>query len=251
MELIPSIDLRGGKCVRLLQGDFARETQYELAPHELLLRYRAMGARWLHVVDLDGARDGHLANRDTLVALASQSGLRLQVGGGIRQRAIVDDLLAHGVDRVIVGSAAVDAADEVLAWLTHFGADKIGLAFDVRLDAADVPRVQTRGWTRGTQLALWDAVAGFLKAGLRHVLCTDVARDGALTGPNIELYAEAQRRFPQLAWQASGGVRSASDLAALDRLGLAAAISGKALIEERLDPRQLTAWLPGATQAGS
>lgn len=250
MELIPSIDLRGGKCVRLLQGNFARETQYELAPHELLLRYRSMGARWLHVVDLDGARDGHLANRDTLVALASQSGLLLQVGGGIRQRAIVDDLLAHGVDRVIVGSAAVDNADEVRAWLRHFGAEKIGLAFDVKLDAANVPRVQTRGWTKGTQLALWDAVEGFLAAGLRHVLCTDVARDGALTGPNIELYAEAQRRFPQLAWQASGGVRAASDLAALDRLGLAAAISGKALIEERLDPRDLTAWLPGATQAG-
>ncbi len=250
MELIPSIDLRGGKCVRLLQGDFARETQYELAPHELLLRYRAMGARWLHVVDLDGARDGHLANRDTLVALASQSGLLLQVGGGIRQRAIIDDLLAHGVDRVIVGSAAVDAADEVRAWLGHFGPEKIGLAFDVKLDAANVPRVQTRGWTQGTQLALWDAVEGFLAARLRHVLCTDVARDGALTGPNIELYAEAQRRFPQIAWQASGGVRSASDLAALDHLGLAAAISGKALIEERLDPRDLTAWLPGATQAG-
>ena len=250
MELIPSIDLRGGKCVRLLQGDFARETQYELAPHELLLRYRAMGARWLHVVDLDGARNGHLANRDTLVALASQSGLLLQVGGGIRQRAIIDDLLAHGVDRVIVGSAAVDAADEVRAWLGHFGAEKVGLAFDVKIDAENVPRVQTRGWTQGTQLALWDAVESFLAAGLRHVLCTDVTRDGALTGPNIELYAEAQRRFPQIAWQASGGVRSASDLAALDRLGLAAAISGKALIEERLDPRDLTAWLPGATQAG-
>jgi phosphoribosylformimino-5-aminoimidazole carboxamide ribotide isomerase len=249
MELIPSIDLRGGKCVRLLQGDFARETQYAFAPHELLLRYRAMGARWLHVVDLDGARDGQLANRDTLVALASQSGLLLQVGGGIRQRVIIDDLLAHGVDRVIVGSAAVDAADEVRTWLKHFGPEKVGLAFDVKLDADKMPRVQTHGWARGTQLGLWDAVEGFLAAGLRHVLCTDVARDGALTGPNVELYAEAQRRYPQIAWQASGGVRSVSDLAALDRLGLAAAISGKALIEERLDPHDLTAWLPGADQA--
>lgn len=249
MELIPSIDLRGGKCVRLLQGDFARETQYAFAPHELLLRYRAMGARWLHVVDLDGARDGHLANRDTLIALASQSGLLLQVGGGIRQRPVIDDLLAHGVDRAIIGSAAVDAAEEVRGWLGHFGPEKVGLAFDVKLDAGQVPRVQTRGWTRGTQLALWDAVEGFLSAGLRHVLCTDVARDGALAGPNVELYAEAQRRFPQIAWQASGGVRSASDLVALDRLGLAAAISGKALIEERLDPRELRAWLPGADRS--
>ena len=250
MQLIPSSDLRGGKCVRLLQGDFARETQYALAPHELLLRYRTMGARWLHVVDLDGARAGHLVNRDTLVALASQSGLLLQVGGGIRQQAIIEDLLAHGVERAIVGSAAVDSADEVRAWLRHFGPEKVGLAFDVKLDADNVPRVQTRGWTRGTQLVLWDAVADFLAAGLRHVLCTDVARDGALAGPNVELYSEAQRRFPQLAWQASGGIRSVSDLAALDHLGLAAAISGKALIEERLDPRDLSAWLPGPSQLG-
>jgi phosphoribosylformimino-5-aminoimidazole carboxamide ribotide isomerase len=255
MELIPSIDLRGGQCVRLLQGDFRRETRYEFAPHELLLRYRNMGARWLHVVDLDGARDGRLANREILLALASQSGLLLQVGGGVRQRAIVDDLLAHGVDRVIVGSAAVEAPDEVRSWLAHCGAEKIGLAFDVKLDRDNVPKVQTRGWTRATQLTLWDAVASFLAAGLRHVLCTDVARDGALGGPNIELYREAQRRYPQIAWQASGGIRDVADLASLAQLGVAAAISGKALIEERLRPEDLKPWLPGTgtrvSQAGA
>ena len=255
MELIPSIDLRGGKCVRLLQGDFKRETRYQFAPHELLLRYRNMGARWLHVVDLDGARDGRLANRDILLALASQSALLLQVGGGIRRRAVVDDLLAHGVDRAIVGSAAVENDDEVRAWLAHYGPEKIGLAFDVKMDDDNVPRVQTRGWTQATQLTLWEAVQGFLAAGLRHVLCTDVARDGALGGPNIELYAQAQRRFPQISWQASGGVREVADLEALARLGIAATISGKALIEERLRPEDLGPWLPGAkaspSQAGS
>jgi phosphoribosylformimino-5-aminoimidazole carboxamide ribotide isomerase len=246
MELIPSIDIRGGRCVRLLQGDFDRETRYDFAPHELMLRYRNMGARWLHVVDLDGARGGKIANRSAVVALASQSAMLLQVGGGIRQRATVDDLLSHGVDRVIVGSAAVEAADEVRQWLAHFGPERIGLAFDVRLDESGVPRLKTRGWTADTRLSLWDAVAAFLPAGLRHVLCTDIARDGALAGPNTELYREAQRRFPQIAWQASGGVHTVADLQALDALGLAAAISGKALIEERLDPVQLRPWLPGA-----
>ncbi len=246
MQLIPSIDLRGGHCVRLLQGDFARETQYELAPHELLLRYRVMGAHWLHIVDLDGARDGRLANRNILLALASQSQLLLQVGGGIRQRATVDDLLAHGIDRVIVGSAAVEEPAAVSAWFAEYGAEKIGLAFDVKVDGAGVPRVQTRGWTQSTPLALWDAVEQYLAVGVRHILCTDVERDGAMAGPNIELYEQAQQRYPGIAWQASGGVRSAADLKALADLGMAAAISGKALIEERIEVADLRPWLPGA-----
>jgi phosphoribosylformimino-5-aminoimidazole carboxamide ribotide isomerase len=246
MELIPSIDLRGGHCVRLLQGDFSRETRYDFAPHELLLRYREMGARWLHVVDLDGARDGRLANREILVALASQKSLLLQVGGGLRQRATLEDLFAHGVDRAIVGSAAVEAQLEVQDWLQRFGPEKIGLAFDVRLDDGNMPRLQTRGWTQGSTMTLWEAIDVFLPFGLRHVLCTDVARDGALGGPNIALYAEAQRRYPQIAWQASGGVHNIADLAALDALGVAAAISGKALLEERLQPADLQPWLPFA-----
>jgi phosphoribosylformimino-5-aminoimidazole carboxamide ribotide isomerase len=214
-----------------LQGDFARETRYELEPHELLLRYRKLGARWLHIVDLDGARDGRLANRTILHGLASQSQMLLQVGGGVRELSVVDDLLRRGVDRVIVGSAALEKPNEVTAWLQRFGPEKIGLAFDVRLDEASTPRVQIRGWTQATKVSLWDAVASFAQAGAIHVLCTDVSRDGALAGPNIELYAEAQRRFPNLQWQASGGVRDAKDLQALEATGVAAAISGKAQIE--------------------
>lgn len=248
MELIPSIDLRGGYCVRLLQGDFAKETRYDFAPHELLLRYREMGARWLHIVDLDGARDGRLANREVLVAMASQKSLLLQVGGGLRQRATLDDLFAHGIDRAIVGSAAVETPAEVQDWLRRFGPEKIGLAFDVRLDGTGSPRVQTRGWTKANEMTLWEAIDAYLPYGLQHVLCTDISRDGALTGPNTVLYAEARRRYPQISWQASGGVQSIADLAALDALGLAAAISGKALLEEKLQPADLRPWLPFAGQ---
>jgi len=229
MMLIPSIDLRGGRCVRLLKGNFDAETRYDLEPHELLQRYRALGATWLHVVDLDGAKDGRLANRSVIVRLASQRALHVQVGGGVRSAAVVDDLLRNGIDRVIVGSAAVEKPAEVQSWLKKYGAEKIGLAFDVRHDAQGTPRVLTRGWTKESKLSLWEAIDGYLAHGLKHVLCTDVELDGALQGPALALYAEAVKRYPQIAWQASGGVRSAADLAALAALGAASAISGKAL----------------------
>lgn len=247
MMLIPAIDLRGGRCVRLYKGDFAAETRYAVEPYELLLRYRALGASWLHVVDLDGAREGMLANRSVILALASQHAMKLQVGGGVRSPSIIDDLLCHGVDRVVVGSAAIETPDAVEAWLARHGGDRVVLAFDVRVGRDGAPEVMTRGWTHASGLSLWKAIAGFSACGLAHVLCTDVDRDGALAGPNLELYAEGVLRFPQVSWQASGGVRDAADLTALARLGVAAAISGKALLEERIPPEELRPFLPDAS----
>ncbi|MGB6451416.1 MAG: 1-(5-phosphoribosyl)-5-[(5-phosphoribosylamino)methylideneamino] imidazole-4-carboxamide isomerase [Steroidobacteraceae bacterium] len=247
MQLIPAIDLRGGRCVRLYRGDFGAETRYELQPHELLQRYRALGAAWLHVVDLDGARDGVLANRAIVVALASQQAVSLQVGGGMRSAEALSDLLRNGVDRVVVGSAAVEQPREVAQWLAHFGPERVCLAFDVRLDERGEPRVRTRGWTQGGSLSLWSAIDPFCACGLRHVLCTDIDRDGALTGPNLDLYREALRRFPGLTWQASGGVRHAADLAALAGIGVHAAVSGKALLEELMTPEELRPFLPNAS----
>jgi phosphoribosylformimino-5-aminoimidazole carboxamide ribotide isomerase len=247
MILIPSIDLRNGRCVRLLKGNFDAETRYDLEPHELLQRYRALGATWLHVVDLDGAKDGLLANRSVIVRLASQRALLIQVGGGVRSAEVVDDLLRNGIDRVIVGSAAVEKPNEVQAWIKKYGAEKIGLAFDIRHDAQAEPRVLTRGWTQESRLSLWEAVESYLSHGLKHVLCTDVELDGALQGPAVALYAECVKRYPQIAWQASGGVRSAADLAALAATGSAAAISGKALLEEMISPSELRPFLPNAS----
>jgi phosphoribosylformimino-5-aminoimidazole carboxamide ribotide isomerase len=244
--LIPAIDLRNGRCVRLLKGDFAAETRYEFEPHELLQRYRDIGATWLHVVDLDGARDGTLANRSIVVSLASQTAVKIQVGGGVRSAAVIDDLLRNGVSRVVIGSLAVEQPQEVIGWLNRFGPARLCLAFDVKNDDAGVPRVRTRGWTQGGQLSLWQALEPFLEHGLQHLLCTDIDRDGALTGPSLELYREALRRHPQIAWQASGGVRDAADLAALAQLGMAAAVSGKALLEERMTAKELRPFLPNA-----
>jgi phosphoribosylformimino-5-aminoimidazole carboxamide ribotide isomerase len=244
--LIPAIDLRNGRCVRLLKGDFAAETRYELGPQELLQRYRGIGATWLHVVDLDGARDGALANRSVAVSLASQAAVRIQVGGGVRSAAVIDDLLRNGISRVVIGSLAIEQPLDVIAWLNQFGAARICLAFDIRNDATSVPRVRTRGWTQGGSVSLWEALQPFLAHGLQHVLCTDIERDGAMTGPNLELYREVRQRYPQIAWQASGGVRDAADLKALAELGMSAAISGKALLEERMTSQELRPFLPNA-----
>ena len=243
MRLLPSIDLRDGQCVRLLHGDFDAETRYDITPQALHSRYRALGAQWLHCVDLDGARDGQLANRDLIEAMAADGLPRLQVGGGVRSRKIVEDLLQAGIGRVIVGSAAIETPADVARWIEVFGPERIGLAIDVRLDADSVPRVQTRGWQQSTSATLWDTVQQFLSGGLRHVLCTDIARDGALQGPNLGLYADCVRRFPAIEWQASGGVRDAQDLEALAEVGVAQAISGKALLERRFDDATLVRWL--------
>jgi phosphoribosylformimino-5-aminoimidazole carboxamide ribotide isomerase len=246
MQLIPAIDLRGGQCVRLLKGDFAAETRYQPAPLELLQHYRAIGARWLHVVDLDGARDGRPGNRPTIELLAAQSGINVQLGGGVRSTATLEELLALGVARIVIGSAAVEQRELVMGWLSRYGAERICLALDVQLDGQQQPLLRTRGWRQATALSLWDAVESYVACGLRHVLCTDIERDGALGGPNLALYAQAVARFPRVQWQASGGVSSIADLAALATSGIAAAISGKALLENRLPEGALQPYLPGA-----
>jgi phosphoribosylformimino-5-aminoimidazole carboxamide ribotide isomerase len=246
MRLLPAIDLKDGGCVRLLQGDFARETRYDAAPLALLARYRDMGADWLHVVDLDAAKDGGAGNRPLIEQLAAQRAVKLQVGGGLRNTAAVMRMLDLGAARVVIGSAAVTQADQVRTWLEHFGPERVTLAFDVRLDEAGTPRVATHGWQRQSGLSLWDAVANFADSQIKHVLCTDVGRDGAMTGPNVELYREAVRRHPDIEWQASGGIRDARDLAGLQAAGAAAAISGKALLDELIPLEELRPFLPNA-----
>jgi phosphoribosylformimino-5-aminoimidazole carboxamide ribotide isomerase len=246
MRLIPAMDLRAGRCVRLLRGDFGAETRYEADPRDLLGKYRSVGADWLHVVDLDGARDGTTGNDCLIAELAAEKALNLQVGGGLRDAAAVKRMLDLGAARAVIGSAAITHVEEVRGWLGRFGPEHLTLAFDVRLDRGGVPRVTTHGWQQQSQVSLWDAVANFAAAGLMHVLCTDVSRDGALSGPNVELYRNAVRRYPRLQWQASGGIRASRDLHALADAGAAAAISGRALLEELIPAQELQAFLPNA-----
>src|SRR5579859_3210712 len=244
MRLIPAIDLKGGRCVRLLRGDFAAETRYDAAPRDLLAKYRGYGADWIHVVDLDGARDGSAVNRDLLAELAALPGVKLQIGGGLRDLQSVERTLEAGAARIVIGSAAVTRPDEVVRWLERFGPERIVLALDVRIDGGGTPRVATHGWQHQSELSLWDAVARFEAA--RHVLCTDVSRDGALSGPNLDLYRDATARLPRIAWQASGGIRDARDLDALAACGTAAAVSGKALLDDLIPLEELAPFLPNA-----
>jgi phosphoribosylformimino-5-aminoimidazole carboxamide ribotide isomerase len=245
MHLIPAIDLRDGHCVRLLHGDFEAETRYPTDPETLLIKYRDLGADWLHVVDLDGARGGILDNRAIILKLAAQKAVKLQVGGGLRNTAALAQMLDAGVARVVVGSTAITQAEQVQAWLKHFGPDRLTLAFDVCIDDHGVPRVMTHGWQQQSEHSLWNAVESFASV-LKHVLCTDVGRDGALTGPNVDLYAQAVRRYPHIEWQASGGIRNLHDLLALAKAGASAAISGKALLENLIPVEELRSFLPNA-----
>jgi len=201
-----------------------------------------LGARWLHIVDLDGARDGAVANRDAILEMAKIPKLSLQVGGGVRNLATVDGLLSAGVARVVVGSAAIEKPVEVGTWMRFFGKARVCLALDVRVDAGDL-MVQTRGWTQATEITLWRAVEQFLPSGLQHVLCTDVGRDGALAGPNTDLYQQCLSRYPKIKWQASGGIRDVTDLELLSGMGMAAAISGRALLEGHMGDVELRKWM--------
>ncbi|MBN1239580.1 MAG: 1-(5-phosphoribosyl)-5-((5-phosphoribosylamino)methylideneamino)imidazole-4-carboxamide isomerase, partial [Gammaproteobacteria bacterium] len=164
MLLIPAIDIRDGRCVRLLQGDFERETRYDADPVELAARYRRLGASWLHVVDLDGAAAGAPANLPLIAAMRAD-GLRVQLGGGIRDEASLKQALDIA-DRVVIGSLAVGEPERVQRWLADLGPERITLGFDVRLDDAGIPFVTTHGWTRGTDLTLADAVERYTAHGL-------------------------------------------------------------------------------------
>jgi phosphoribosylformimino-5-aminoimidazole carboxamide ribotide isomerase len=245
MRLLPAIDLRDGRCVRLFKGDFAQETRYPVDPVELAREYSALGARWLHVVDLDGAKRGEPVNLPLIQRMQRAAGVSVQLGGGIRTRASLEQALGVA-ERAVIGSLAVSDPDLVAAWLTELGPERLTLALDVRLAGDGTPLIATHGWTQASTLTLAAAIERFSTAGLRHVLCTDIERDGALSGPNFELYRACAARWPTIAFQASGGVRDAADLAALATAGVAATVSGKALLEGRLKPEEIRPFLRGA-----
>jgi len=243
VRLIPSLDLRGGAVVRLERGAFESERRYGVDPASWLERFAAAGARLVHVVDLDGARDGFGANAATIAGLLGR-GVELQIAGGVRSAADVRRWLDAGAARVVVGSAALERPDEVARWLAEAGPDRVVLAFDVRRGADGARRLAARGWRVDSPWALADAVERFRAAGLRHALATAIERDGTLDGPDLELVGTLRRAAPEVDWQASGGVRDAGDLAALGAAGAAAAIVGRALFEGRLRLEEIARWSP-------
>lgn len=243
MRIIPAIDLQDGKCVRLFKGDFAQTTEYSSEPLRIAREFAALDVRDLHIVDLDGARTGAQRNAGIVAAICEAAALQVQLGGGIRDEASIRRWFERGVSRCVVGSVAVEEPERVSAWLSEFGPERIVLALDVRITNGE-PLLATRGWTQTSEVRLWDALDTYTTAGLRYLLCTDISRDGALSGPNVRFYQEILERYPRLLLQASGGVRDARDLQDLAAADIPSAITGRALLDGRISAAEVTSFQP-------
>ncbi|WP_395490629.1 1-(5-phosphoribosyl)-5-[(5-phosphoribosylamino)methylideneamino]imidazole-4-carboxamide isomerase [Cedecea davisae] len=244
--IIPALDLIDGKVVRLHQGDYGQQRDYGSDPLPRLQDYQAQGAQVLHLVDLTGAKDPAARQIPLLQKLLAGVTVPVQVGGGVRTEQDVEALLEAGAARVVVGSTAVKSPELVQGWFKRFGADALVLALDVRIDAAGNKQVAVSGWQETSGTTLEQLVEQFLPFGLKHVLCTDISRDGTLAGSNVELYQEVCARFPQVAFQASGGIGGIDDIAALRGSGVKGVIVGRALLEGKFNVTEaISCWQNG------
>lgn len=232
MNIFPAIDLRGGRVVRLTQGDYSRMTVYGNDPCAQARQFIGAGAKYLHVVDLDGARDGTLANFDTIAALVQQGGLFIEVGGGIRDEARIEKYLSLGVGRCILGTIAVRDFDFTCRMIRRYG-DAIAVGVDAR-DG----KVAVAGWEQTSALDGVEFCKRLRDAGCAAVIYTDIARDGAMQGTNLPLYRRLAREVPGLAVTASGGISRLEELAELEAMGTAAAILGKSLYTGAIELKQ-------------
>ncbi|MEC9318842.1 MAG: HisA/HisF-related TIM barrel protein, partial [Pseudomonadota bacterium] len=183
--MIPALDLIEGRVVRLYQGDFSQQTTFDIDAVEQAQSYQAAGAQWLHLVDLDGAKNPQNRQLETLRTICAATNLNCQAGGGIRSTEDIEEILACGIKRVVIGSKAVTDPEQVEAWFKEFGAEKIVLALDVNIDADGIARVATHGWQSSSDVTLDDILKRFSALGCAHVLCTDISRDGTMQGSNV------------------------------------------------------------------
>ncbi|WP_133178194.1 1-(5-phosphoribosyl)-5-[(5-phosphoribosylamino)methylideneamino]imidazole-4-carboxamide isomerase [Shewanella decolorationis] len=228
--IIPAIDLIDGQVVRLYQGDYGQQTTFDLSPLAQLQSYQDQGASWLHIVDLTGAKDPTKRQTALIAKLTAGLNANIQVGGGIRTEEQVAELLSLGVKRVVIGSLAVKEPELVKGWFNKFGSEAICLALDVNINQSGEKIVAVSGWQSGGGKSLESIVEDFSQVGLKHALVTDISRDGTLTGANTALYRELSSHYPNIAWQASGGIASLEDVAAVRDSGAAGIIIGKALL---------------------
>lgn len=234
MLFIPAIDIIDGKAVRLYQGDYSKETSYG-DPLEIASQFCEAGARWIHLVDLQGAKDPSNRQWDLIEKIAKSIDCKVQLGGGVREMDDCEELLSRSVDRVLVGSSAIRNPAKVAAWVEKLGLDKIGLALDVRWDRKNPPVPWAAGWLEESKLNLEEIMAYYpVEEGLT-VLCTDIMKDGTLKGPALDLYEYLQGKFPGLQLIASGGVRNNEDLQALAKIGVGSAVAGRSIYEGTLD----------------
>ena len=237
MHLIPAIDLIDGKCVRLTQGDYDQKKVYNEDPLAVAREFAAAGLTRLHLVDLDGARAGHIVNHRVLERIAGGTDLRVDFGGGLKSDADLRIAFDSGAAQVTGGTIAVKDPDTFLSWLETYGPERIILGSDVR-DG----QIAVSGWQEASNRALHPFLAEYHERGIRYTICTDVSKDGLLAGPATELYRGIRERFPELRLIASGGVTTLADLAVLRELGCYGAIIGKAIYEGRITLEELAAF---------
>jgi phosphoribosylformimino-5-aminoimidazole carboxamide ribotide isomerase len=239
--IIPAIDLINGKVVRLYQGDYGQKTEYTASAQERFDLYVAAGATQLHLVDLDGAKDASQRQLTVIRELLKNTRAPVQIGGGVRSEQDVKDLLDAGANRVVVGSTAVKSPELVMGWMAKYGADKIVLALDVNIDADGRRKIAVAGWQQDSGVTIEDLIERFLPAGLTHVLCTDISRDGTLQGSNVALYQSLAAQYPQVSFQASGGIGGIADIEALKGSGVGGVILGRSLLEGKFTAEEAIA----------
>ncbi|WP_305403377.1 1-(5-phosphoribosyl)-5-[(5-phosphoribosylamino)methylideneamino]imidazole-4-carboxamide isomerase [Photobacterium leiognathi] len=236
--IIPALDLIEGQVVRLFQGDYGQVTEYKVDPAEQFNLYHQAGANWLHLVDLTGAKDTQARQLSLIEKLLKSTPANVQIGGGVRTEQDVADLLNAGAKRVVIGSTAVKQPEMVKGWMEKYGAEHIVLALDINIDDNGNRIVAVSGWQEDSGVTIEALLDDFLKVGLKHVLCTDISRDGTLAGSNVELYIDLCRQYPQVQFQSSGGIGSLDDIAALKGSGVAGVIVGRALLDGKFIAEQ-------------
>lgn len=229
MIIIPAIDLIDGKCVRLSKGDYNTKKIYNQNPLEVAKEFEGNGLEYLHLVDLDGAKNGEVVNWKILDKIANNTNLKIDFSGGIKTKAAVEMAFGLGANELTIGSLALKNKDEFLFWISQFGGDKFILGADV-LDE----KIAVHGWLETSKLSIFDYLKDYIKYGIAKVMCTDISKDGMLQGPSFELYKNILKQFPTLNLIASGGVSNIEDVNQLNKLGCHAAIIGKAFYEGKI-----------------
>ncbi|MCO6549069.1 MAG: 1-(5-phosphoribosyl)-5-[(5-phosphoribosylamino)methylideneamino]imidazole-4-carboxamide isomerase [Gilliamella sp.] len=241
--IIPALDLIDGSVVRLHQGDYKQKRDYGNDPLLRLQDYEKQGAKLLHLVDLTGAKDPQKRQILLIQNLINGVQIPVQVGGGIRTEKDIQSLLSAGAARIVIGSTAIKQPELVKQWFSKYGAERLVLALDVRIDNQGNKYVAIHGWQEDSCQTLEQVIDDYLPYGLRHVLCTDISKDGTLSGSNVKLYQEISRKYPQIAFQASGGIGQLSDVKALKDSGVKGVIVGRALLEEKFTVQEaISCW---------
>lgn len=234
MKLIPAIDIIDEQCVRLSQGDYNEKKVYNSNPVDVAKEFEDCGIKYLHLVDLDGAKAGSIQNIEVLRSIANSTNLRIDFGGGVKSDDDISKAFEAGASQVTCGSIAVKNPDLVQKWKVKYGAEKLILGADVKDEM-----IAINGWTQTSDSTIHDLLDQYLSTGIQHVICTDIANDGMLQGPSIALYKELLTNFPSMKLIASGGVSSISDLYELQKIGCYGAIIGKAIYEQKISLGQL------------